>query len=161
MQYPATRLLALGILVSLALLALHPRSATVLAISYPSGWNLVSGTERSTLSGATGTLYTLQQGDTHIDSSRPPPRKDALLTFDAVHQQVVMFGGDGKYFDPRNDTWVWDGSTWEEQHPVTSPSWRAGGGMAFDAARGNIVLFGFGIGNAPDYSVFPDVDVGW
>jgi len=42
------------------------------------------------------------------------------------------------------DTWVWDGSTWTQQHPATSPSARWGAAMAYDAATGNVVLFGGG-----------------
>ena len=41
-----------------------------------------------------------------------------------------------------NDTWTWDGTTWTKQHPATSPppGWSAS--MAYDAATGNVVLFG-------------------
>lgn len=35
----------------------------VLAVSYPAGWNLISGPEGSHVRGATGPLYTLQPGD--------------------------------------------------------------------------------------------------
>ena len=39
-------------------------------------------------------------------------------------------------------TWTWDGSTWTQQHPATSPSARSGASMAYDAATGNAVMFG-------------------
>ncbi|HZQ37274.1 MAG TPA: hypothetical protein VFD32_15190 [Dehalococcoidia bacterium] len=39
------------------------RAAPAQTITYPPGWNLVSGPDGSTLSGAEGLLYTLQPGD--------------------------------------------------------------------------------------------------
>ena len=37
--------------------------APALAVSYPAGWNLISGPSGSTVQGAVGSLYTLQPGD--------------------------------------------------------------------------------------------------
>ncbi len=41
-----------------------------------------------------------------------------------------------------NDTWLWDGSAWNQALPALSPSARAGHAMVYDSVRGNIVLFG-------------------
>src|SRR5207244_2155101 len=41
-----------------------------------------------------------------------------------------------------NDTWVWDGTTWIQKFPATSPSPRVHAGMAYDKARQQVVLFG-------------------
>ncbi len=64
------------------------------------------------------------------------------MAYDAATGNVVLFGG----ITTRGvgDTWVWDGSTWTQQHPATSPSARGAAAMAYDAATGNIVLFGGG-----------------
>ena len=61
----------------------------------------------------------------------PHPERD--------HQRAVLFGG----FDGTNylaDTWTWDGTTWTEQTPATSPPARAGATMEY--FDGQVVLFG-------------------
>jgi hypothetical protein len=42
----------------------------------------------------------------------------------------------------RNDTWVWDGTNWVQKFPANAPPARHGHAMAYDAARGQVVLFG-------------------
>ena len=42
------------------------------------------------------------------------------------------------------DTWIFDGSRWIEHHPATNPPNRAFAMTAYDAARGQTVLFGGG-----------------
>ena len=66
-------------------------------------------------------------------------------TYDAARSQVVLFGGyDGARL---NDTWIWDGTTWAQQHAITSPSGRIGMGMTSDAGASEVVLFsGYGDG---------------
>ena len=56
-----------------------------------------------------------------------------------------MFGG-GEAF-PTNDTWEWDGNDWRSFAPATAPSPRYGPALAYDAARGRVVLFGGTDGN--------------
>jgi hypothetical protein len=41
-----------------------------------------------------------------------------------------------------NDTWVWDGTNWVQKFPANSPPGAIGHAMAYDAARGQVVLFG-------------------
>jgi len=65
------------------------------------------------------------------------------MAYDAARRQVVLFGG----VNPNsgvllNDTWVWDGSNWTQKSPQTSPPAREGHAMAYDIARGRVVLFG-------------------
>ena len=46
-----------------------------------------------------------------------------------------------------DETWTWNGATWTQQHPAVSPSPRYNAALAYDAARGVLVLFGgFGRG---------------
>src|SRR5207249_2022981 len=56
-------------------------------------------------------------------------------------RNVVLFGGTARH-GALGDTWTWDGSTWTKQAPKTSPPARFGASMAYDAATGNVVLFG-------------------
>jgi hypothetical protein len=60
---------------------------------------------------------------------------------------MVLFGGSGDS-GLLNDTWTWDGTTWTEQYPATSPPARDVASMAYDPATGNVVLFG-GYGGSP------------
>jgi hypothetical protein len=62
------------------------------------------------------------------------------MAYDGLRSEVVLFGGwNGSYL---GDTWTWDGTTWTEQQPPTSPAARNGMVTAFDAARGEVVGFG-------------------
>jgi hypothetical protein len=67
------------------------------------------------------------------------------MVYDAALHEIVLFGGGpfsccgGPYDD---DTWVWDGTGWTELSPPQSPPPREGGGMAYDARHGVVVLFG-------------------
>ena len=45
----------------------------------------------------------------------------------------------GALFD---DTWLWNGTTWVEQHPLHNPSYRQAFGMAYDESRQQAILFG-------------------
>src|SRR5436190_10505902 len=46
----------------------------------------------------------------------PPPRAYDGMAYDAVHGEVVMFGG--YYFGALDDTWTYDGSSWTERFPA-------------------------------------------
>src|SRR5436305_5520500 len=45
------------------------------------------------------------------------------MAYDALHQQVVLFGGEtgGNDATGVNETWVWDGTAWTKLSPATSP----------------------------------------
>jgi uncharacterized protein (TIGR03437 family) len=83
-----------------------------------------------------------------IPQNFPPARLSHAMAYDSAHGQVVVFGGangyGGIYISAQalDDTWVWDGSNWTEKAPQTSPSARAGHSMAYDAAHGQVVMFG-------------------
>jgi uncharacterized protein (DUF2345 family) len=74
-------------------------------------------------------------------ATSPPMRYIHAMTYDAGHDQVVLFGGFGAggYL---NDTWVWNGTNWTQENPANSPSARAAHAMVYDAAHGQVVLFG-------------------
>ena len=81
-------------------------------------------------------------------SHAPPPRYGAAMAYDSTRHQVVLFGGEGpvtNVYGPvpnLNDTWTWDGTTWTQRLPQSSPPARSGHSMAFDSDRGVVVLFG-------------------
>ena len=57
-------------------------------------------------------------------ANSPPARVGASLAYDAATGQLVLFGGThtpGFNVPDLNDTWIWTGSTWVQQHPVTAP----------------------------------------
>jgi Galactose oxidase, central domain len=54
---------------------------------------------------------------------------------------VVLFGG-GHYTQNFGDTWVWNGSNWQQRSPSTSPPARSGLSMVFDDSISKVVLFG-------------------
>jgi uncharacterized protein (TIGR03437 family) len=77
----------------------------------------------------------------------PPGRVYHSMAFDSAHGQVVLFGGaatDSVITAPPalDDTWLWNGSTWTQASPQTSPSARYLNALAYDSAHGQVVLFG-------------------
>lgn len=80
-------------------------------------------------------------------STSPRGRYDGHMVYDAARGKVVLFGG--FYYDyitetfkMLNDTWTWDGTTWKEEHPPSSPPGRDYANMTYDAVRGQVVLYG-------------------
>ena len=69
-------------------------------------------------------------------------RQLAAVAYDPIRRQVVLFGGAGSGTTKYGDTWVWNGSTWTQRSPSSSPSARAGAKMVWHSGLGKIVLFG-------------------
>src|SRR5712692_7118621 len=80
-------------------------------------------------------------------ATRPPARFAATLAADthAADAAVVLFGGFNFATGNFNDTWSWDGATWTQVMPASSPPPRHFAAMTRDRA-GRVVLFG---GEAP------------
>ena len=73
----------------------------------------------------------------------PSARGGAASAYDSAHGQIVVFGGYSPVSNSMlNETWVWDGSNWTQKFPQTSPPARFLHAMAYDAAQGQVVLFG-------------------
>ena len=76
-------------------------------------------------------------------ASSPPGRYPPTMAYDGARAQVVLFGGaNSSSSGLLNDTWVWDGTNWTQKSPANSPTPRYQHTMAYDAARGQLVLFG-------------------
>ena len=64
------------------------------------------------------------------------------MAYDSARGVVVLFGGSGNCGGACDDTWEWDGTTWTQRTPSTSPPFRWGHSMAYDSMRGVTILFG-------------------
>jgi hypothetical protein len=75
-------------------------------------------------------------------ASSPSARSDAGMTYDASHQQMLLFGGSLSSGAALGDTWTWDGTNWTQRPAAVSPSARLDPALAFDGAHQRPVLFG-------------------
>jgi hypothetical protein len=86
-------------------------------------------------------------------TTSPSARYGASMAYDSATGQLVLFGGvgvSGGLDHDLDDTWTWNGATWKQLSPTTSPSARDGASMAYDTATGQSVLFG-----GEDFNAFP------
>lgn len=80
-----------------------------------------------------------------VTAAAPYPRFWSSMAFDAQRGKTILFGGD--HIQPfalgeENDTWEWDGKSWTRDWTAAAPPVRAGHAMAYDSARGRLVVFG-------------------
>lgn len=88
-------------------------------------------------------------------SRSPSPGAYGTMAYDGATGQVVLLEGQGCGHlasdctpgDPgctamASCTWTWNGTTWTQQHPAHSPPPLATATMSYDAATGDMVLFG-------------------
>jgi hypothetical protein len=80
----------------------------------------------------------------------PSPRSGAVMAYDAIHHQVVLFGGHamgggfaGSEASPEAQTWTWDGSLWHLVTTAHTPR-PVADGMGFDPGIGQLLLVGIG-----------------
>ncbi|MEZ5967059.1 MAG: hypothetical protein R3F56_24695 [Planctomycetota bacterium] len=75
----------------------------------------------------------------------PSLRSGARAAYDSVRGRVILFGGihitngQGTFYD---DLWEWDGTNWTALNPGFRPSPRSEAALAFDPARGRLVMYG-------------------
>ncbi|MBL8727526.1 MAG: hypothetical protein JNM25_03775 [Planctomycetes bacterium] len=77
-------------------------------------------------------------------ASQPAARAGHAMAAHPFVDAALLFGGAGG-FNTYNDTWRYDGTTWTQLFPATSPSYKFYTGLAYDLVRGVHVLYG---GNA-------------
>ena len=79
-----------------------------------------------------------------VSGSAPPGRTGHTMAYDSARQEIVLFGGGASVSNPGSsplsDTWVWDG-TWTQKTPATTPPAMWDHSMAFDEARGEMVVY--------------------
>jgi hypothetical protein len=93
---------------------------------------------------------------TKINDVGPAPYAGTALV--PTGEGIVLFGGNDPTTTPPTIsrlTWTLDGSDWTERQDM-GPAHRHGHGMAYDTARGRVVLFG-GCGAAPAVAVPADL----
>ena len=74
------------------------------------------------------------------------PSTTGLMAYDEANKRVLLFGG-----GTLTETWTWNGAsrTWTQNFPAHSPPVTQGA-MAYDAAIGDVVLFGGFVGGWQD-----------
>jgi cysteine-rich repeat protein len=79
----------------------------------------------------------------------PSPRSESAMAYDSRRKRVVLFGGFADNPDPTSsvpvesdETWEWDGTTWQRIMTPTTPAGRHRHAMVYDPFRGVIVLAG-------------------
>jgi hypothetical protein len=66
------------------------------------------------------------------------------MAYDEARDRIVLFGGcESSCSAPSNETWEWDGSTWTQRFPTTSPPGQGVTELAYDAKRAVVVLLGW------------------
>jgi len=79
----------------------------------------------------------------------PPARMHASMSYDPATGHVILFGGEtlvqgssGVESLPLGDTWSWDGATWTQLFPSSSPAPRDLAGIAAFPPTNSVLLFG-------------------
>ncbi len=74
----------------------------------------------------------------------PPARQAAAMVYDAIRGRMLLFGGapTTQVNGPLDDTWEYDGNTWTQLAPATTPPPRYSHAMCYDLAQGVTVMFG-------------------
>jgi len=80
-------------------------------------------------------------------SSTPPARLAFGMAYDALHEQVLIYGGYAGGSNILADTWTWDGNGWTQQYPQTNPGAIGDFAMSYDSVE-EVVLAqgGYGAG---------------
>jgi hypothetical protein len=77
-----------------------------------------------------------------LSVTAPTPWRGMSIVYDTTRKVVVLFGGTGETGTVLNGTWEFDGLNWKKITTEHTPPARFWHGMAYDAARGKVVLFG-------------------
>jgi hypothetical protein len=120
------------------------RQATVLFGGWTPADNGLPATELNDTWVWDGTTWTNVTG---LSTVSPSPRRGAAMAFDAARGVTVLFGGG---LDPSTNTvnaelWEWDGVSWKQVPRVIGNPWpvaRREHAMAYDPARGGVVMYG-------------------
>jgi len=79
-----------------------------------------------------------------IEAFGPLARAEAVMVYDSVRTEVILFGGYRNAPGLRTrygDTWAWDGHRWIRRS-ITGPAARNGAAMAWSGELGGLLLFG-------------------
>ena len=84
-----------------------------------------------------GTRWALQATATFVSG-----RDGAVMVFDPVRNECVMFGGNRADGLILNETWTWNGTDWTKKAPAASPEVRKWSKMVWDTQNNRVLLFG-------------------
>ncbi|MCA1657136.1 MAG: hypothetical protein LC713_05435 [Actinobacteria bacterium] len=106
------------------------------------GLNTATGTAVSDTWTWNGTTWANSSPSPTTLTNTPPARWGAAMAWDrtTAHNTLVLFGGIDATGSVLGDTWTWNGTTWANVSPASSPQARAEASMAWDGDE--IVLFG-------------------
>lgn len=74
-------------------------------------------------------------------ATMPPARDMAAMAHDPLRREVLLFGGRHGAGDLA-DTWVWNGTDWQQRSTAVAPAARTRAGIAFHPTRGTILMHG-------------------
>ena len=102
------------------------------------------------LGGNSNNVDVLQAGATNWESGGAIDKERVSAGVGALADgRILLFGGStltgpgGTGLPVEfNDTWVWNGSTWSQKFPTSSPPPRSRGSMAYDVSKNRLVLYG-------------------
>ena len=75
----------------------------------------------------------------------PSPRSGAAMTYDAVRQQIILYGGTGDgsgVSSVASETWTWDGTTWQQRNGAGVPFQDQNVRLVYDSVTQQTLLFG-------------------
>jgi hypothetical protein len=96
-----------------------------------------------------------------IDVAKSPSsRANAAAAFNPSTGKTYVYGGNDvtAWSNLLTDMWAWDGKTWTELTSPMTPPLRESSAMAYDPARGSLILYG---GEFPSSSLDPFLDDTW
>lgn len=97
--------------------------------------------------GWTGSTWVVLSAPADLARStvRPSPRFETAMAFDPARGELVVFGGGAVSNSSRvdlGDTWTWNGTTWTQRAPPTSPAPRQGAMLAYDPGSQSLLMYG-------------------
>jgi hypothetical protein len=98
------------------------------------GYDPVASLYVSDLWGWDGTNWQL------LSNQGPVDGPGAAICYDWVRGELLLFGGVDNANNAMAETWVWNGTAWQQRFPATAPPARAGAQMAFDLARSVLMM---------------------
>jgi PKD domain/Galactose oxidase, central domain len=124
-----------------------PRSNAGIAYDAADGYVLLFGGSSNSGHDYYGDTWTFKAGVwTQLSPSQSPSARGGQgLAYDATDHYVIMFGGSVNFYSSGaglDDTWEFQGGSWTQLTPVSSPSVRDTYSMAYDPSTGSVVLFG-------------------
>ncbi|WP_201366680.1 kelch repeat-containing protein [Dictyobacter formicarum] len=78
-------------------------------------------------------------------ATSPSPRSGAAMTYDAAHQQIILYGGTGDgsgVSSVASETWTWDGTTWQQRQGTGVPFQDQNVRLIYDSVIRQTLLFG-------------------